>query len=204
MEDVKFLMKEAAGLLDVEPHTLRYWEEELEWNFSRNELGHRYFTRDDIRVLTCVKELKKQGFQLKAIKLLLSEIKSDKDYDLQKVLKLKEVLFEDTKKEVKKVPADPNVVKFNEIMSQIMEQTLKEHDEEMIENVTAKVTEGVVKEVDYLLREREEKEEERYRMLDETMREIQKARQQVAAAEVEVKEKEEKKGFFRKKKKNKI
>lgn len=204
MEDVKFLMKEAAGLLDVEPHTLRYWEEELEWNFSRNELGHRYFTRDDIRVLTCVKELKKQGFQLKAIKLLLSEIKSDKDYDLQKVLKLKEVLVEDTKKEVKKVPADPNVVKFNEIMSQIMEQTLKEHDEEMIENVTAKVTEGVVKEVDYLLREREEKEEERYRMLDETMREIQKARQQVAAAEVEVKDKEEKKGFFRKKKKNKI
>ena len=204
MEEVKFLMKEAAGLLDVEPHTLRYWEEELEWNFSRNELGHRYFTRDDIRVLTCVKELKKQGFQLKAIKLLLSEIKSDKDYDLQKVLKLKEVLFEDTKKEVKKVPADPNVVKFNEIMSQIMEQTLKEHDEEMIENVTAKVTEGVVKEVDYLLREREEKEEERYRMLDETMREIQKARQQVAATEVEVKEKEEKKGFFRKKKKNKI
>ncbi|MBQ2239017.1 MAG: MerR family transcriptional regulator [Lachnospiraceae bacterium] len=203
MEEVKFLMKEAAGLLDVEPHTLRYWEEELEWNFSRNELGHRYFTRDDIRVLTCVKELKKQGFQLKAIKLLLSEIKSDKDYDLQKVLKLKEVLFEDTKKEVKKVPADPNVVKFNEIMSQIMEQTLKEHDEEMIENVTAKVTEGVVKEVDYLLREREEKEEERYRMLDETMREIQKARQQVAATEVEVKEKEEKKGFFRKKKKNK-
>ena len=203
MEEVKFLMKEAAGLLDVEPHTLRYWEEELEWNFSRNELGHRYFTRDDIRVLTCVKELKKQGFQLKAIKLLLSEIKSDKDYDLQKVLKLKEVLFEDTKKEVKKVPADPNVVKFNEIMSQIMEQTLKEHDEEMIENVTAKVTEGVVKEVDYLLREREEKEEERHRMLDETMREIQKARQQVAATEVEVKEKEEKKGFFRKKKKNK-
>ena len=202
MEDVKFLMKEAAGLLDVEPHTLRYWEEELEWNFSRNELGHRYFTRDDIRVLTCVKELKKQGFQLKAIKLLLSEIKSDKDYDLQKVLKLKEVLFEDTKKEVKKVPADPNVVKFNEIMSQIMEQTLKEHDEEMIENVTAKVTEGVVKEVDYLLRAQEEKEEERYRLLDETMREIQKARQQVAA-EVEVKEKEEKKGFFRKKKKNK-
>ncbi|MBQ2238143.1 MAG: transcriptional regulator, partial [Lachnospiraceae bacterium] len=67
----------------------------------------------------------------------------------------------------------------------------------------AKVTEGVVKEVDYLLREREEKEEERYRMLDETMREIQKARQQVAATEVEVKEKEEKKGFFRKKKKNK-
>ena len=204
MEEVKFLMKEAAGLLDVEPHTLRYWEEELEWNFSRNELGHRYFTRDDIRVLTCVKELKKQGFQLKAIKLLLSEIKSDKDYDLQKVLKLKEVLVEDTKKEVKKVPADPNVVKFNEIMSQIMEQTLKEHDEEMIENVTAKVTEGVVKEVDYLLREREEKEEERYRMLDETMREIQKARQQVAATEVEVKEKEEKKGFFRKTKKNKI
>ncbi|MBQ3513092.1 MAG: MerR family transcriptional regulator [Lachnospiraceae bacterium] len=202
MEDVKFLMKEAAGLLDVEPHTLRYWEEELEWNFSRNELGHRYFTRDDIRVLTCVKELKKQGFQLKAIKLLLSEIKSDKDYDLQKVLKLKEVLVEDTKKEVKKVPADPNVVKFNEIMSQIMEQTLKEHDEEMIENVTAKVTEGVVKEVDYLLRAQEEKEEERYRLLDETMREIQKARQQVAA-EVEVKEKEEKKGFFRKKKKNK-
>lgn len=201
MEEVKFLMKEAAGLLDVEPHTLRYWEEELEWNFSRNELGHRYFTRDDIRVLTCVKELKKQGFQLKAIKLLLSEIKSDKDYDLQKVLKLKEVLVEDTKKEVKKVPADPNVVKFNEIMSQIMEQTLREHDDEMIENVTAKVTEGVVKEVDFLLREREEKEEERFRMLDETMREIQKARQQVAAAEVEVKE--EKKGFFRKKKKNK-
>lgn len=202
MEDVIFLMKEAAGLLDVEPHTLRYWEEELEWNFSRNELGHRYFTRDDIRVLTCVKELKKQGFQLKAIKLLLSEIIEDKDYDLQKVLMLKEVLSEENKREVKKVPADPNVVKFNEIMSQIMEQTLRDHDEEMIENVTAKVTEGVVKEVDFLLREREEKEKERYRMLDETMREIQKARLQVAA-ELEEKERQEKKGLFRKKKKRK-
>ena len=41
------------------------WEEELELNIPRNELGHRYYREEEIQLLNCIKELKNKGFQLK-------------------------------------------------------------------------------------------------------------------------------------------
>ena len=43
MKENKYTISEAARLLSVENHVLRYWEEELELNIPRNELGHRYY-----------------------------------------------------------------------------------------------------------------------------------------------------------------
>ena len=34
----KYLIKEAAKLVDVEPHVLRYWEEELDMRIKRNDI----------------------------------------------------------------------------------------------------------------------------------------------------------------------
>ncbi len=39
----KYLIKEAAKLVDVEPHVLRYWEEELDMRIKRNDMGHTDF-----------------------------------------------------------------------------------------------------------------------------------------------------------------
>ena len=38
MKENKYTISEAARLLSVENHVLRYWEEELELNIPRNEL----------------------------------------------------------------------------------------------------------------------------------------------------------------------
>ena len=48
MDRVRYMISDAAGLVNVESHVLRYWEEELELDIPRNELGHRYYTKENI------------------------------------------------------------------------------------------------------------------------------------------------------------
>ena len=36
-----YTISEAAKVMEVEPHVLRYWEEELGLDISRNSMGHR-------------------------------------------------------------------------------------------------------------------------------------------------------------------
>ena len=74
MKENKYTISEAARLLSVENHVLRYWEEELELNIPRNELGHRYYREEEIQLLHCIKELKNKGFQLKAVKEVLPDL----------------------------------------------------------------------------------------------------------------------------------
>ena len=43
------LISDAAKQVKVESHVLRYWEEELHLPIKRNELGHRYYTKEEMR-----------------------------------------------------------------------------------------------------------------------------------------------------------
>ena len=63
-----YSVREAVEMTGVKSHVLRYWEEEMELQIARNELGHRYYTANDIQLFLNVKELKARGLQLKAIK----------------------------------------------------------------------------------------------------------------------------------------
>ena len=74
----RYIISDAAKIIDVESHVLRYWEEELEIEIPRNEMQHRYYTDYYIELFKKVKELKENGFQLKAIKMLLPDLMSDK------------------------------------------------------------------------------------------------------------------------------
>lgn len=78
MEEQRYLISDAARMTAVEPHVLRYWEEELELSIGRTELGHRYYTRENIEVFRNIKELKEKGLQLKAIKVVLQELENRK------------------------------------------------------------------------------------------------------------------------------
>ena len=73
MAETRYMISDVAKLVEVENHVLRYWEEELELEISRNEMGHRYYTEDDVKKFQKIKELKDQGYQLKIIKMLLSD-----------------------------------------------------------------------------------------------------------------------------------
>lgn len=71
MEKVRYMISDAAALAGVETHVLRYWEEELDLTIPRNEMGHRYYTRENIQEFQKIKELKEKGYQLKAIRMML-------------------------------------------------------------------------------------------------------------------------------------
>lgn len=65
------LISDAAKQVKVESHVLRYWEEELHLPIKRNELGHRYYTKEDVERFKEIKSMKERGLQLKAIKMIL-------------------------------------------------------------------------------------------------------------------------------------
>lgn len=70
-------ISDAAKEVEVESHVLRYWEEELHLPIKRNELGHRYYTKEDVERFKTIKGMKERGLQLKAIKMILKDGKLD-------------------------------------------------------------------------------------------------------------------------------
>ena len=68
--ETRYTVRQTVEMTDVKSYVLRYWEEELELQIHRNELGHRYYTGYDIQLFLNIKELKRRGLQLRAIKKL--------------------------------------------------------------------------------------------------------------------------------------
>ena len=214
MEEARYIISDASKLINVEQHTLRYWEEELELEIPRNELGHRYYREQDINLLKKIKELKDQGFQLKAIKLCIPDMDKLEKLDSVGLLKLRDAINdkEANKDGERTVEKESTVVskaqtqelkerthaermgEFRSIMSEIISDVLKENNMELSDMVSMNVTNSVIKEMDYLIRMKEEREEERYRQLDRTIREVQNGKSKVAASK---EKKAGKRGLFR-------
>ena len=207
MEEVRYMISEASKRVGVESHTLRYWEEELNLPIGRNEMGHRYYKESDIRLLQASKQLKEQGFQLKAIKMLLPNLSKIEMLDEQTMVKLKNELnrkvndmWKDEKstdtenefeegtslitKDIKQEITDEQdkMSQFKAIMSQIIKSALKENNTELSGEISSNVTDSVVKEISFIMRMQEEKEEERYKKFDATLRDYQKSRMHAAAS----------------------
>ena len=185
MDEKRYLISDAAKAVQAEPHVLRYWEEELELPIQRTELGHRYYTEEDIQTFQNIKELKERGFQLKAIKVLLPELKKRKGDPSDDPAELEQKIVSQGKEQpetnITLLPLNPDLDKFQqfeEIMTSLFRQTLKENNEELENRISDSVLQGM----DMRIQMREEKEEERFRRLDETIRLHQKNGNLVAAA----------------------
>ena len=180
-----YLISDAAKLVDVESHVLRYWEEELQLPIKRNELGHRYYTTSDVERFKEIKELKEQGLQLKAIRLFLKngnvenieitekfhETVKIPDNDERKLPELvsKPVNLEENKAEKAR--------RLQWLLQQMIAETLRENNQELCQEIK----ESVVKELDYQFRLQEQREDARevargqredeyYQKLDELLR----------------------------------
>ena len=75
--ETRYTVRQTVEMTGVKSYVLRYWEEELELGIPRNEMGHRYYTDFHIRLFKQIKELKEKGYQLKAIKHALEQMKKD-------------------------------------------------------------------------------------------------------------------------------
>ena len=185
MDEKRYLISDAAKVVQAEPHVLRYWEEELELPIQRTELGHRYYTEEDIQTFQNIKKLKERGFQLKAIKVLLPELKKRKADSSAEIIDLEQKLAEQEKEKAEprkyhSLPLNPDLDRFQQfetIMTSLFRQTLKENNEELENRISDSVIHGM--DVDAAKRK---KEEERFRRLDETIRLHQKNGTLVAAA----------------------
>lgn len=245
MGEKRYLIKEAAKLVEVEPHVLRYWEEELDIKIKRNDMGHRYYDEQDIKILQKVKELKDRGIQLKAIHELVKKMyeileqnehqaakkeaasdgqaedeendgqatgeKSDRSDGSDRSDRSEEDAlssFDFTKELVEEATQIANVkttdgrvvdfklAQFQTMMTKIISNSMKESIKPLSQAITTNTVDEVVKQMDVLLKEQEDREEARYKKLDATLREMQQARREIAAAEM----KRKKKFGFKKKK----
>ncbi len=215
MGEIRYIISDASKQLEVEQHTLRYWEEELELHIPRNEMGHRYYRQEDVDILKAVKVLKEKGYQLRAIKMLLPEIMKLRNMDTNEVekvqqewdkkymdginesLNLTSLTIQDPDKHSDETIMASSLEKleqFKVIMSKMIAEVLKDNNEALSETVSDAVTNSVIKEMDYLLRIKEEREEERFKQFDRTLRDIQFGRAEYAAARDK---KRKKKGLFK-------
>lgn len=212
MKEERYLIKEAAALVGVESHVLRYWEEELKMEIHRNGMGHRYYTKKDIEVLTKVRNLKEKGLQLKAIRNYLDARReqmahTDHKEETESVSEEMNnvILFADKNKVAQEVHSNLPEVKeskdlipvkqqilsneakmeqFQQLMNRIVSTAIKENNELIGKSAGEHAASAVVNQISGMTKEQEAKAEERYRKLDQTLREIQKARLEAAAANI--------------------
>lgn len=183
MGDIRYMISDASKMLNVESHVLRYWEEELEINIPRNEMGHRYYTQFHVNLLRNVRDFKKQGYGLRAIKMMLSDPKDTPrvpQITVERVVMPEEknvapiALGEEHDTSVITPNTNTKLEQFQEIMTKIVANALKETTTDLKKDLSQDVSESVLKGVNYIMRVQNEKEEERFKKLDETLRSKQK------------------------------
>lgn len=181
MEEIRYMISDAANLLRMESHVLRYWEEELDLKIPRNEMGHRCYTKENIQQFEQIRQLKEKGYQLKAIKMLIHNQNPDAPADTDPVHPDVEEMglaapAEEIPLEVSAPEEGTPLEQFQAMMSRIVREAIAQNNRELSREVGEQVGDRVVKEMNYLMREREEQEEERFRKLDETIRTRQQRR----------------------------
>lgn len=168
------LISDAAKEVSVESHVLRYWEEELRLPIKRNELGHRYYTEEDVERFKQIKGMKERGLQLKAIKMILKDGRLG-IYDMETVSLAKKdfsdseedkLTREDNETMAIQIVSNPvdisgedKTYRLQLLLRQLILEAVKENNQELCREIK----ESVVKELDYQFRVQEEREEERER-----------------------------------------
>lgn len=187
------LISDAAKEVKVESHVLRYWEEELRLPIKRNELGHRYYTQEDVERFRQIKAMKERGLQLKAIKMILKDGRLDvlpqeniaenagveacggqegtaRNVAMEKGMAIDVVSVREAEGQFQ----EPMERRAPEVSAEsreekarrlqwLLQQLIRETLRENNEELCRNMKESIVKELDYQFRSQEEREEERDR-----------------------------------------
>ena len=175
-----FMISDAAKQVEVEAHVLRYWEDELKLPVKRNEMGHRYYTEEDIELFRQIKDWKEQGLQLKAIRNMLRGGCLTEATDLTRRQLIMVKKGEVVQSSVSSFPGETREQKslrLQQLLSEMIAQAVKTNNHELC----AEIKESLLKELDYQFRLQEEREDEReiqrvnrqeehYKKIDELIR----------------------------------
>ena len=193
MKKVRYMISDAANMMQVESHVLRYWEEELDLEVPRNEMGHRYYTEENIQQFRQIKKWKEEGYQLKAIKMMLhnenpdcdellhenmadsqtgqaSAVQNEKSTVMSGVDQLPQVKTGGQALQTEAAKDMSRLEQFQLMMNDIVRNAIAENNQALGLAVGEQVGEKVIKEMNYLMREQEDAQEDRFRKLDEAIR----------------------------------
>ncbi len=182
MNETRYLISETAKITQVEPHVLRYWEEELGLAIGRNEMGHRYYTDKDIQTFLTIKELKKKGLQLRAIRTIIQQ--KDQQINGQEIVDQtirdpdigRQVL--DAKEKISAAQDTASVCEQRRSVIKLQEKRQEKKLEKSKEERFGEIMERLIHDI-----ELDERKEGRYRRLDEAIRKHQQSRKMVAATQ---------------------
>ena len=195
MEQVRYMISDAANIVAVESHVLRYWEDELELTVPRNEMGHRYYTQENVDEFLRIKQLKEEGYQLKAIKIILQQEKQAGLHKEQQAVPehvtmphqaavdppksaahMEKTTHLPEKKQPEQVVSQVQMTpqermeQFQNLMTQIVRNAMTDNNKDLSKEIGTEVGDRVLKEMNYLMRMQDEQEEERFKKLDEAIR----------------------------------
>lgn len=193
MGEVRFMISEAAKKVHVESHVLRYWEEELGLSIGRTEMGHRYYTEDDIQLFCCIKRLKDEGMLLRDLKLLVPQLNETRNR-LRQVDKVSEKAA--TKSAVKTVTdaaalpsaavAPDEIItrtqleQVRSLLGDVLSEVVTDNNSTLTDQISKTVTSDILREMDDLFQAKERREEEHFRKLDSLIRQQQANRRESA------------------------
>lgn len=181
MGEVHYMISEAAKRVNVETHVLRYWEEELSLSIVRTEMGHRYYTEDDIQLFCCIKELKEQGIQLKELKGLIPDMLRTRDkLKLQKEPKEDPTVSNSVSEEQLDMASNASLEKIQLQIEEIFQHAMLENNKILEESVSQSISQAIIKEMNYLFQAQDRQDEDRYKKLDHLIRQQQTYRKESA------------------------
>lgn len=188
MDGQVYTISQAAKEVGESTSVLRYWEDVLEIRVNRNEKGYRCYTGYDIQLFLNIKELKKRGLKLDAIRELIPKIyqygpgspknKTRLLEDSSQNWTIEEAKAEETEEPAKKAGQVQETDNSNDIAGsgEVPVRVGREEDLRILEfqNIMEKLIAQGLKE--------KNQEELRIRKLDEKIRFHQQGLKQVAAA----------------------
>lgn len=135
-----------------------------------------------------VKQLQQEGFTEDMIRQLLpkleqvSTLKEEERYELKH--RMEQLLPEVTNaKTMPLAEAESNFYRMYSGFGGAIMEVLNQNNQILLEKMDERISNRILKEMNFLFRERENLEEERYRKLDRTIRECQVARQRFSLEE---------------------
>lgn len=216
-----YQITDAAKKVNVESHVLRYWEDELQLPIERNKQGHRLYTDEDLSRFLYIKELKKEGLQLRAIRtkvhlrdeqraLGLEGMREDPDEgDIaerapmparehlpeRNPMPTREHLPEKKNAAAQRQQLDEDksrkAAKLCMMLQQMVSTAVRRENEELMIEIKKGVAETVAKEMNYQFSLQEQRDEEHYKKLDEILREKERRNRMTHMAKRRVKKEKE-------------
>lgn len=214
------LISEAAKQVEVETHVLRYWEEELQLPIKRNNMGHRYYTWEDVNQFKEIKVLKEQGLQLKAIRSILEKEKKDQEakkeekdnmpghdqarsegmaqtsadtaHELSAEEKAMDYLIGRKQKYIVSLSEKESREEKANRLQYLLQHMIVETVKSANKELCAEIKESLLKELDYQFRAREEREEEHWKKEEEHFRKVDEMLRQRHRAKEKTTKKERK------------